>query len=75
MTDRRAVALFLLGPWFSSSFWDDVDYEVETVDVDDLAEFEAADELPIEPRADFENDLQQRLKSFVLNRYGGSGRD
>lgn len=70
MTDRRAVALFLLGAWFNPNFWDDVDYQVGTLDPDDLAEFEAADELPIEPRAEFEHDLRQQLGTFVATRYG-----
>ncbi len=70
MTDRRAVSLFLLGPWFSPSFWDDVDYEIETIDRDDFEEFEAAADLPIEPRAAFESDLRERLRSFVQTRYG-----
>ncbi len=69
MTDRRAVALFLLGPWFNPTFWDDVDYEVETLDIDDLEEFEEAGGLPIEPRPEFESDLRARLGSFIESRY------
>ena len=69
MTDRRAVALFLLGPWFTPSFWDDVDYEIETLDLDDFEEFEASGELPFEPRADFHADLGARLRAFVATRY------
>ena len=69
MTDRRAVSLFLLGPWFNPTFWDDVDYEIETLDLDDFEEFEAADQLPITPRASFETDLHDRLKAFVTARY------
>ena len=75
MTDRRAVALFLLGPWFNPSFWDDVDYEIETLDPDDFAEFEAAEELPIEPRAEFERDLRQQLRTFGATRYGNAQDD
>ncbi len=69
MTDRRAVALFLLGPWFSPGFWDDVDYEIETLDLDDFEEFEAAGELPISPRPELEEDLRERLRPFVSTRY------
>lgn len=69
MTDRRAVALFLLGPWFNPDFWDDVDYEVEALDVDDFEEFEAAEELPFEPRPAFEADLRDRLCHLIIARY------
>ncbi len=72
MTDRRAVAIFLLGPRFNPDFWDDVDYEVETLDPDDFAEFEAADELPLEPRPEFEHDLRRQLHTFLVTRYGRS---
>ncbi len=75
MTDRRAVALFLLGPRFNPSFWDDVEYEIDTLDVDDFAEFEAAGGLPLEPRSDFESELRERLRLFVRNRYCPSGVD
>lgn len=69
MTDRRAVALFLLGPWFNPTFWDDVEYELETLDIDDFEEFEAAGDLPLEPRAGFESDLRERLRGFIESRY------
>ena len=69
MTDRRAVTLFLLGPWFNPSFWDDVEYEIDTLDVDDFAEFEAAEDLPVDPRTDFERDLRERLGAFVRSRH------
>ncbi len=69
MTDTRAVALFLLGPWFSPSFWDDVDYEIETLDLDDFEEFKASRELPFEPRAEFRTDLGVRLRAFLATRY------
>ena len=72
MTDRRAVALFLLGPWFNPSFWDDVEYEIDTLDLDDFAEFEAAGDLPLDSRNDFESDLRERLRLFVRNRYSPS---
>ncbi len=69
MTDRRAVSLFLLGPWFNPSFWDDVDYQIETLDLDDFEEFEAAGDLPFEPRPEFESKLSERLRGFVAARY------
>ena len=69
MTDRRAVSLFLLGPWFNASFWDDVEYEIDTVDVDDFSDFVAAGEVSVEPRPEFEADLRERLRAFVAARY------
>ncbi len=75
MTDRRAVALVLLGPWFNPSFGDDVEYEIDTLDLDDFAEFEAAGGLPLDSRSDFERDLRERLRLFVRNRYSPSGVD
>jgi hypothetical protein len=71
MTDRRAVSLFLLGPWFNPSFWDDVEYEIDTVDVDDFVDFVAAGDVPVEPRPEFEADLRERLRAFVAARYPG----
>ena len=63
------MALFLLGPWFSQSFWDDVEYEIETAAADDFEEFEAAEDLSIQPRPGFEADLRERLREYIETRY------
>ena len=68
MTDKRAVALFLLGPWFNPAFWDDVEFEVDAADLDDFEEFQESAELPIEPRPEFVEDLHQRLKGYLKAR-------
>ena len=65
MTDRRTIALSLLAPWTNPNFWDDVEYEAETLEVDDFLEFEAAGELPFEPRSEFEAELQERLQLLI----------
>ena len=70
MTDKRAVALLLLGPWFNPAFWDDVEFEIDALDIDDFEEFQESGELPVEPRAEFAEDLRQRLKSYIKERYG-----
>ena len=72
MTDKRAVALFLLGPWFNPAFWDDVEFEVDAIDIDDFEEFQESAEFPVEPRAEFVEDLRQRLHSYIKARYGNS---
>ena len=71
MTDRRAVALFLLGPWFAPEFWDDVEYETTAVDLDDFEEFQAGEHGPA-PRPEFEEDLRARLRAFAASRYASS---
>ena len=65
MTDRRTIARSLLAPWTNLIFWDDVEYEVETLEVDDFEEFEAAGELPFEPRAEFKSELQEKLRLLI----------
>ena len=70
MTDKRAVALFLLGPWFNPAFWDDVEFEVDAIDIDDFEEFQESGELPVEPREEFVEDLRQRLRGYIKARYG-----
>ena len=71
MTDKRAIALFLLGPWFNPAFWDDVEFDIGAVDIDDFEEFQESGQLPVEPRAEFVEDLHKRLRHYVRTRYGG----
>ena len=50
---------------YGSSFWDDVELEIEAIDWRDLAEFLEADRGPFEPCAEFRENLRRELQSFV----------
>lgn len=68
MMDRKTLLLRAQG--FGARFWGDVEFAIETIDRDDLAEFERAGELPFEPRGSFEQELRKVLRGFVRARYG-----
>ncbi len=55
--------------WLRSTFWDEVEYEIETLDWDDFVEFLGSDALPVPLRAEFREELRGRLREFVRRRY------
>jgi len=55
--------------WLRSTFWDEVECEVETLDWHDFVEFLEADSVSIPIRAEFREELRERLRDFVRTRY------
>jgi hypothetical protein len=49
-------------------FWDDVEREIDTLDVQDFEEFLNADTLSTEPRVGFYEELREELRPVVLAR-------
>ena len=52
-----------------TSFWDEVEREIEALDVDDFEEFLDADQGPHEARTEFREGLRAALTRFVRRRY------
>ena len=67
MSDRRRVdshARHAPGARYGAQFWDAVECEIEALDASDFAAFVAADDLPIEPRAEFSRGLGESLAAL-----------
>lgn len=69
MNERRPRTRGTPLAWTARAFWDEVEYEIETVDPYDFAEFVGAAELPIEARPGFEEGLRRKLRDLVRRRY------
>jgi len=69
MSEYRSKSRHAADTWAAPRFWDEVEYEVESLDLWDLADFIAADSLPIEPRPGFESELREDLRAYVRRRY------
>lgn len=71
MSDSRKAqdARHAPGARFGVRFWDAVEVEIEVLDASDFALFQAADQLPIEPRPAFAASLGQSLAGLVRSRF------
>lgn len=69
MSDERGKTQQAAASWLRSTFWDEVESEVEALDWYDFVEFLEADRLPIPIRAEFKEELRGRLREFVRARY------
>ncbi len=65
MSKERAKRREAESHWLRSAFWD----EVEALDWHDFVEFLEADSLPIPIRGEFREELRERLRDFVRERY------
>ncbi len=69
MSNERAKQRAADSRWLRSTFWDEVEAEIEALDWHDFVEFLEADSLPIPMRAEFREQLRERLREFVRTRY------
>ncbi len=69
MSKQRAKQREADSHWLRSAFWDEVEVEIEALDWYDFLEFLAADSLPIPIRGEFREELRERLRDFVRERY------
>jgi hypothetical protein len=71
MSDRRRVEQHRHAPGarHGAEFWDAVECEVEVLDASDFAAFHAAGDLPLEPRAEFEQALGKSLAALCRARF------
>jgi hypothetical protein len=72
MSDRRRVeprSRFAPGARYGAEFWDAVECEIEALDASDFEAFLAADDLPIEPRAEFTRTLGESIAAIRRARF------
>jgi hypothetical protein len=69
MSDERKKAPAQAASWLRSTFWDEVEHEIERVDWDDFVAFLKADTLQIPIRSEFREELRGRLRDFIRIRY------
>ena len=69
MSDERKKMPSQSASWLRSSFWDEVEYEVEELDWREFIEFLEADASDIPIRSAFREQLRGRLRDFVRTRY------
>ena len=69
MSKERAKRREAESHWLRSAFWDEVEAEIEALDWYDFLEFLEADSLPVPIRAEFREELRERLRAFVRDRY------
>ncbi len=69
MSKEKAKQREAASEWLRSAFWDEVETEIEALDWYDFLEFLEADSLPVPIRAEFREELRERLRAFVRDRY------
>ncbi len=69
MSKEKARQREAASQWLRSAFWDEVEAEIEALDWYDFVEFLVADSLPVPIRAEFREELRERLRAFVRDRY------
>jgi hypothetical protein len=69
MSDERKKMPSQSGAWLRSTFWDEVEVEIEEIDWLEFIEFLEADAPDIPIRSAFREGLRSQLRDFVRTRY------